>query len=483
MVNSNPETVSTDYDTSDLLFFEPLTREDVLNIVDVLEPEGVIVQLGGQTPLNLARGLQEAGVPIIGTSPDSIDLAEDRKRFQKLLGRLGLRQPPNGTATSLAEAAAVAEEIGYPVVVRPSYVLGGRAMEIVYDGEELARYMAGAVEASEDRPILVDKFLEGAIEVDVDAVADGEIVVVGGIMEHIEEAGVHSGDSACCIPPVTLPEPVQMEIRRATTALAKALEVRGLMNVQYAVQRDVLYVLEVNPRASRTIPYVSKATGIPLARVGSLVMAGRTLAEQGVVREALVPHLSVKEPVFPFSRFPGTDIILGPEMRSTGEVMGIDFEFGTAFAKAMLAASQDLPREGMVFVSVKDADKEAATYIARRLRGLGYGILASRGTRKALERAGIPAEPVKKIAEGRPNVLDYLKNGEVVLVINTPSGRGPKTDEAKIRRETILRNVPVITTLSGASAAVRGLESLFRGDWEVRALQDYHGVRQGTFWP
>ncbi len=473
MVNSNPETVSTDYDTSDLLFFEPLTREDVLNITDVLKPSGVIVQLGGQTPLNLARGLEEAGVPIIGTSTDSIDLAEDREQFQQLLQEAGLRQPPNGMAVTVEEAVAIAGESGYPVVVRPSYVLGGRAMEIVYDREDLVRYMAGAVDISAKRPILVDKFLEGAIEIDVDAVSDGHDVVIGGIMEHIEEAGVHSGDSACCLPPFTLSEPTQDEIRAATRKLARALDVRGLMNIQFAVQRDTLYVLEVNPRASRTIPYVSKATGVPLARVGAMVMVGRTLKELGVLREPMITHIALKEPVFPFNRFPGSDIILGPEMRSTGEVMGLDYDFGRAFAKAKMASGQSLPRVGAVFLSVKDTDKEAACFIARRIAELGYRLLATKGTAEVLTRAGVPVTTVKKIADGRPNILDLLKDRKVALVINTPSGKGPKTDEAKIRRETILRNVPVITTLSGASAAVRGIEAILSGDWEVRPLQDY----------
>ncbi len=473
MVNSNPETVSTDYDTSDLLFFEPLTREDVLNITDVLKPKGAIVQLGGQTPLNLARGLLEAGVPIIGTSPDSIDLAEDREQFQQLLKRAELKQPPNGMAVTVEEATAIAEEGGYPVVVRPSYVLGGRAMEIVYDAADLALYMNAAVEVSAERPILVDKFLEGAIEIDVDAVCDGYDVVIGGIMEHIEEAGVHSGDSACSLPPFTLPEHIRDEIRVATRKLALALEVRGLMNIQFAVQRDTLYVLEVNPRASRTVPYVSKATGVPLARVGALVMVGKTLEELGVRRERTVSHIAVKEPVFPFNRFPGSDIILGPEMRSTGEVMGIDYDFGKAFAKAKMAAGQSLPKEGAIFLSVKDSDKSAAIFIARRIADLGFRILSTGGTAGVLEKAGVPVEVVKKIVEGRPNVLDLLKDGKVMLVINTPSRKGPTTDEAKIRRETILRNVPVITTLSGASAAVRGIEAILSGDWEVRPLQDY----------
>jgi len=475
MVNSNPETVSTDYDTSDLLFFEPLTREDVLNITDVLKPRGVIVQLGGQTPLNLAKALEEAGVPIIGTSPRSIDLAEDRDQFQRLLARVGLRQPPNGTAVSTEQAIEIADKIGYPVVVRPSYVLGGRAMEIVYDREDLVLYMVNAVDASEERPVLVDKFLEGAIEIDVDVVSDGERAILGGIMEHIEEAGVHSGDSACSLPAATLPESILDEIRRASHALALALEVRGLMNVQFAVQQGVLYVIEVNPRASRTIPFVAKATGVALAKLGALVMVGRTLDELGMDKEARVSHVAVKEPVFPFTRFPGSDIILGPEMRSTGEVMGIDTDFGRAYAKAKMGASQALPTSGNVFLSVKDSDKHVATFIARRLTQLGFTLFSTRGTWRVLDEAGIPVTLVKKIAEGRPNVLDYLKDDKIALVINTPSGKGPKTDEAKIRRETVLRNVPVITTLSGASAAVRGMEAIQSGDWGVKALQDYFG--------
>jgi carbamoyl-phosphate synthase large subunit len=473
MVNSNPETVSTDYDTSDLLFFEPLTREHVLNIADVLRPRGVIVQFGGQTPLNLARPLEEAGLTIIGTSPASIDAAEDRELFQKLLRREGLRQPENATAISAGEAVKAAEALGYPVVVRPSFVLGGRAMEIVYDRESLLRYMAGAVEASPDRPVLIDRFLESAIEVDVDAVCDGEKVVIGGIMEHVEEAGIHSGDSACCMPPLTLTEPIQAEIRAATSALALAIGVRGLMNVQYAIQRDTLFVLEVNPRASRTVPFVAKASRVALAKVAALVMAGRSLADAGLSREALVTHMAVKEPVFPFNRFPGSDIILGPEMRSTGEVMGIDFDFGHAFAKAKMGAGQSLPVAGAIILSVKDADKEAAVWLARNLVDLGFTILSTAGTWRALEEAGVPAEAVKKIAEGRPNLLDFLKDGRIALVVNTPSGKGPRTDEARIRREAILRNVPVITTLSGAAAAVRGIEAMMAGDWEVRALQDY----------
>jgi len=473
MVNSNPETVSTDYDTSDLLFFEPLTREDVLNICDVLSPKGVIVQFGGQTPLNLARSLSDAGVPIIGTSPASIELAEDRELFQQLVRREGLAQPPNGMAVSTEEALAVAAEVGYPVVVRPSFVLGGRAMEIVYDEDSLSTYMVGAVDASQERPVLVDKFLEGAVEVDVDAVADGETVVIGAIMEHIEEAGVHSGDSACVLPPFSLPEETREEIRLATVALARALDVRGLMNVQYAVQRGKLYLIEVNPRASRTVPYVAKATGVPFAKIAALVMAGRKLSDLGVTREPTISHIAVKEPVFPFNRFTGSDIILGPEMRSTGEVMGVDFDFGRAFAKAKMAAYAGLPKEGSVFLSVKDADKLVAVHIARRLAAMGFTLLSTRGTCRVLTDAGIPVTRVKKIKEGRPNVLDHLKDGRIALVINTPSGKGPKTDEAKIRRETVLRNVPVITTLSGASAAVRGIEALIGGTWEVRALQDY----------
>jgi carbamoyl-phosphate synthase large subunit len=473
MINSNPETVSTDYDTSDVLLFEPLTREDVLNACDALRPHGVIVQFGGQTPLNLAKPLAAAGVPILGTSPESIDRAEDRDLFQALIARLRLTQPANGVATNEAEALEAARRIGYPVLVRPSFVLGGRAMEIVYDDEALVRWMRVAVAASPDRPVLVDKFLEDATEVDVDALADGERVVLGAIMEHIEEAGIHSGDSSCTIPPPTLSPRIKDEIRRYTHALAKELDVRGLMNVQYAVKNDVLYVLEVNPRASRTAPYVSKAVGVLLAKAAAKVMAGVSLEEQGIVEEATPAHVAVKSPVFPFNRFPGCDIILGPEMRSTGEVMGIDAEFGAAFAKAQIAAHQAFPASGRVFLSVKDADKRAIIGIARQLGELGFTLVATEGTHRVLKRSGLEVDLIHKISGGRPNVLDVLTNREIALVINTPSGKGPRSDEARIRGMTVLQGIPCITTLSGAAAAVAGIEALQKGTWSVRSLQEY----------
>jgi carbamoyl-phosphate synthase large subunit len=479
MVNSNPETVSTDYDTSDVLFFEPLTAEHVLDLCERVDPVGVIVQFGGQTPLNLSKALEEAKVPIIGTSPDDIDMAGDRGRFKALVDRLGLRQPANGTAHNLEQAAAVAHAIGYPVLVRPSHVLGGRAMEIVYDDETLRRYMAAAVEASPDKPVLVDKFLEDAIEVDVDAVADGDVCVIGGLMEHIEEAGIHSGDSCCTLPAYSLSEKIQRELKDSTRRLAAALRVRGLMNVQYAVKGDRVFLIEVNPRASRTIPFVSKATGVPLAKVAARVMAGESLASLGVVDEVVPPHISVKEPVFPFSRFQGVDIILGPEMRSTGEVMGIDFDLGAAFGKAKLAAHLRLPRKGAVFVSVKDSDKRLVVGIAQRLSKLGYEVLATSGTHTVLRRSGVSARLVHKIATGeRPNVLDVVKNREVSLVINTPSGRGARTDEGRIRAAAVGLNIPVITTMSGAAAAALALEALHRAEFSVAPLQEYLAFRR-----
>ncbi|MCB9902258.1 MAG: carbamoyl-phosphate synthase large subunit [Planctomycetota bacterium] len=473
MVNSNPETVSTDYDTSDLLFFEPLTVEHVLDLIERTGPKGVIVQYGGQTPLNLARQLEAAGAPIIGTSPEAIDLADDRGRFKDLVERHGLLQTENGIATSYDEAVAVAHTIGYPVLVRPSYVLGGRAMEIVYDDEGLRRYIDEAVEASPEKPILVDRFLEDAVEVDVDAVCDGERCIIGGVMEHIEECGIHSGDSTCTLPAFSLGDRVLDEIRSNTRTLALALGVRGLMNVQYAVKGDRVYLLEVNPRASRTTPFVSKATGVPLARHGACVMAGRTLDELGVPDEVIPPYFSVKEPVFPFNRFPGVDIILGPEMRSTGEVMGADHDLAIAFAKAKLGAFLRLPREGAVFVSVKDSDKRAVIEIARRLAALGYDVVSTSGTHRLLSRSGVPCRKVFKIADGaRPNVLDIVKNREVKLIINTPSGRGARTDEGRIRGAASVLNIPCITTISGANALVRALEAYRAGHIEVHALQD-----------
>ena len=474
MVNSNPETVSTDYDTSDRLYFEPLTREDVLNIVEKEKPEGVIVQFGGQTPLNLAVPLEKAGVPILGTSPDSIDLAEDRKRFQALIQKLGLVQPHNGTATSYEEARAVAGEIGYPVVVRPSYVLGGRAMEIVYDETALQRYIRDAVQASPERPILIDKFLEEAIEVDVDAISDGERVVIGGIMEHIEEAGIHSGDSACVLPPYTLTDDLLEVIKQNTYALARELKVKGLMNIQFAIRNDVVYVLEVNPRASRTVPFVSKATGVPLAKLAAKVMVGRTLAELGFTREVEVPYVAVKESVFPFNRFPGVDTVLGPEMKSTGEVMGIDSTYGIAFAKAQLAAGQKLPQKGKVFISVKNRDKRSIIFIAKKLWELGFRIVATRGTAKALMQNGVPVDLIFKVLEGRPNVVDLIKNREIALIINTPSGRKPKQDQISIRSEAVAHNIPVITTISGAAASVNGIDALMKEELQVQTLQEYH---------
>jgi carbamoyl-phosphate synthase large subunit len=474
MVNSNPETVSTDYDTSDRLYFEPLTREDVLNIVEREKPEGVIVQFGGQTPLNLAVPLEEAGVKILGTAPDSIDRAEDRERFKELIQKLGLVQPQNGTATSFEEARAVAREIGYPVVVRPSYVLGGRAMEIVYDEETLERYMREAVMASPDRPILIDKFLEEAIEVDVDAISDGERVVIGGIMEHIEEAGIHSGDSACVLPPYTLSDDLMEVVKQNTYALARELRVKGLMNIQYAIRDDRVYILEVNPRASRTIPFVSKATGVPLAKLAAKVMIGRTLEELGFTREVEVSHVSVKEVVFPFNRFPGVDTVLGPEMKSTGEVMGIDHAFGIAFAKAELAAGQVLPQKGKVFISVKNRDKRAMIFIAKKLSDFGFRIVATRGTAKALSQNGIPVEMIRKVHEGRPNVVDAIKNREIDLIINTPTGHRPKKDQVSIRAVAVAHNIPLITTISGAAASVQGIEALLHEEIQVKSLQEYH---------
>ena len=474
MVNSNPETVSTDYDTSDKLYFEPLTLEDVLNICDCEQPQGVIVQFGGQTPLNLALALQEAGVPIIGTSPKGIDRAEDREKFQAVLNKLGLLQPPNGTATSAEEAVRVAQSIGFPVVVRPSYVLGGRAMEIVYDTEDLEVFMDKAVEASAEHPVLIDKFLEDAIEIDVDAVADGTRCVVAGIMEHIEEAGVHSGDSACSIPPLSLSDKQITELRDQTYALAAELGVVGLLNIQYAIRGDEIYVLEVNPRASRTVPFVSKATGIPWAKVAARVMGGKTLAELGITKEVEITHTAVKEAVFPFNRFPGVDTILGPEMQSTGEVMGIDRDFGRAYAKSQIAAGQELPREGTVFVSVKDRDKRVIIMIARGLMDLGFQIVATYGTGKVLERNGVPARHVFKVGEGRPTVVDLIKNGEIQLVINTPSGKRPKADEVAIRTAALQHNIPIVTTIAGASATVEGIAALIKGAIDVRPLQEYH---------
>ena len=476
MVNSNPETVSTDYDTSDLLFFEPLTVEDVLNICDRVQPDGIIVQFGGQTPLNLARALKDAGAPIIGTSVDAIEAAEDREKFAAMIERLGLRQPANGIARNMGEARVIAEKIGYPVLVRPSFVLGGRAMEICYDQSQLEKYVVAAFVAAQGQPVLIDSFLEGATEVDVDAISDGTDVIVPGIMEHIEEAGVHSGDSACAIPPYSLPGPVVKEIRDAAEALARDLNVIGLMNVQFAVKwedsKPIVYVIEVNPRASRTVPFVAKATGMPAAKIAAKVMAGVSLKEQGETKDPVPHHVSVKESVFPFIKFAGVDIVLGPEMRSTGEVMGISERFSMAFAKSQLAAGTVLPHQGNVFVSVAEKGKPAVVDLAKRLHDIGYKILATDGTAKVLEAADVPTRRVKKISEGHPNLLDFLSDGEVALVMNTPRGKGARTDEGKIRAAAVQAGVPCLTTIEAATAAVRAMEALRQETMQVESLQD-----------
>ncbi len=476
MVNCNPETVSTDYDTSDRLYFEPLTLEDVLEIVHIEKPVGMIVQYGGQTPLKLARALEANGVPIIGTSPESIDVAEDRERFQKLLNKLNLRQPPNRTARTESEALAHAQEIGYPLVVRPSYVLGGRAMEIVHEQTDLERYMREAVKVSNDSPVLLDRFLNNAIEIDVDCLCDGQTVFIGGVMEHIEQAGVHSGDSACCLPPYSLSAEMTEEIKRQTALMARALNVKGLMNVQFAVQNGDVYVLEVNPRASRTVPFVSKATGLQLAKIAARAMAGQTFEAQGIKNEVVPQYFSVKEAVFPFVKFPGVDTILGPEMKSTGEVMGVGVTFGEAFVKSQMAASVNLPESGTAFISVKNQDKPKAVEVARVLHTLGFKIVASRGTAAAIEQAGIPVSIVNKVAEGRPHIVDMLKNGEVSLVINTvEERRNAITDSRAIRTQALAARVTYYTTIAGARAAVEGMQYLREGlGIKVYALQDLH---------
>ena len=474
MVNCNPETVSTDYDISDRLYFEPLTEEDVLNIVDRERPMGVIVQFGGQTPLKLALPLERAGVKILGTSPDAIDRAEDRERFRDLLERLGLKQAASGMARSVEEAARVAAMISYPVMVRPSYVLGGRAMQIIYDELSLVAYVESAVKASPDHPLLIDKYLQDAIEIDVDAISDGRRVVVAGIMEHIEEAGVHSGDSACSLPPYTLSVDIIAEVQRQTTALALELGVVGLMNTQFAVKDGVLYVLEVNPRGSRTVPFVSKAIGVPLAKLAMKVIVGKTLDELGFTEAPTLGHMTVKEAVFPFTKFAGVDVLLGPEMKSTGEVMGIDGDFGWAYAKSQAAAGASLPNAGKVFISVRDKDRPVALEVARRLRRLGFQIEATRGTATCLREQGVDVETVNKVKEGRPHIVDHIKNGEITMVVNTVGNQSSQADSVSIRREALQHGLPYYTTMPGARAAVTAIEATRKKGLMIRSLQEYH---------
>jgi carbamoyl-phosphate synthase large subunit len=482
MVNSNPETVSTDYDTSDKLFFEPLTLEDVLHIYEREGCWGAIAQFGGQTPLNLALGLQKNGVNIIGTSPQGIEIAEDRKLFAAMLDKLKIPQPPNGIATNEIEALAVAQKLGYPILVRPSFVLGGRAMQIVYSDADLQHYMRFAVEASPERPVLVDKFLEDATEVDVDCIADvGRFpnpddghIVIGGMLEHIEFAGVHSGDAAMVLPPHTLSKKVVETIRDHTHAMARELQVVGLMNVQYAVKGEKVYVLEVNPRASRTVPFVSKAIGVPLAKLAAKVMAGKTLKELGFTKEVWPKYWAVKESVFPFNRFQGQDILLSPEMRSTGEVMGLDADRGIAYAKSQMAASSPLPLGGKVFISVSDAHKKEVAAVAKQFTELGFELAATSGTAVVLEKAGLTVQRIFKLAEGRPNAIDLIKNKEIHLIINTPAGESPRADEVKIRTTAVYTGTPIMTTLSGAKAAARGIAALKKSGYTVQTLQEYH---------
>jgi len=482
MVNSNPETVSTDYDTSDKLFFEPLTLEDVLHIYEREKCWGAIAQFGGQTPLNLALGLQKNGVNIIGTSPQSIEIAEDRKLFSAMLNKLKIPQPPNGLATNEAEALKASRKLGYPVLVRPSFVLGGRAMQIVFSDAELTHYMRFAVEASPERPVLVDKFLEDATEVDVDCISDAGHFknpndgtnVIGGMLEHIEYAGVHSGDAAMVLPPHTLSKKVIETIREYTHAMARELKVIGLMNAQYAVKGDTVYVLEVNPRASRTVPFVSKAIGVPLAKLAAKVMAGKKLAELGFTKEIWTKYWAVKESVFPFNRFHGQDILLSPEMRSTGEVMGLDADLGIAYAKSQMAANATLPTGGRVFISVSDAHKPAVADVARQFAELGFELTSTNGTAAVLEKAGLKVRRIFKLAEGRPNALDLLKNREIQLVINTPAGETPRADEIKIRTTAVYMNTPIMTTLSGAKAAALGIAALRKNGYAVKTIQEYH---------
>ena len=479
MVNSNPETVSTDYDTSDKLFFEPLTLEDVLHIYEREKCWGAIAQFGGQTPLNLALGLQKNGVNIIGTSPQSIEIAEDRKLFAAMLNKLNIPQPPNGLATTAEEALVISKRLTYPVLVRPSFVLGGRAMQIVYSDAELSHYMKFAVEASPERPVLVDKFLEDATEVDVDCIADvglpnGGTIVIGGMLEHIEFAGVHSGDAAMVLPPHTLSQKVIGIIREYTHTMARELKVIGLMNVQYAVKGDTVYVLEVNPRASRTVPFVSKAIGQPLAKIAARVMAGKTLKELNFTEEIWTKYWAVKESVFPFNKFVGQDILLSPEMRSTGEVMGLDADLGVAYAKSQMAANSPLPLKGKIFISVSDAHKNEVAAVARLFSDLGFELVATSGTASVLEKAGLKVQRILKLLEGRPNIVDLIKNKEIQLVINTPAGQAPREDEVKIRTTAVYTGTPIMTTLSGAKAAALGIAALKKSGYAVKTVQEYH---------
>ena len=473
MVNSNPETVSTDYDISDKLFFEPLTLEDVLHIIRSEKPLGVIVQFGGQTPLNLAKGLAAAGVKILGTSPDAIDRAEDRERFQEIVDKLKLKQPQSAIAFNTQKAVEIAERIGYPVLVRPSYVLGGRSMEIIYDTPTLSEFMVRVLEAFPDNAILIDKFLEDAIEVDVDAISDGTMTVIGGIMEHIEEAGIHSGDSACVLPPVTLAPDLIRTLQEQACMIAAELNVVGLMNIQFAIKDGQVYVLEVNPRASRTIPFVSKAIGKPLAQLATKVMLGSSLAELGFTDQIWPQHISVKESVFPFSRFPNINVVLGPEMRSTGEVMGLDLSFATAYAKAQMATGFQLPLAGTVFISVHDRHKDRIVALARRFAELGFSIMATKGTAACLKNGGLEALAVAKVSEGRPNIVDRIKNGEVQLIINTSIGRRPSLDAYHIRQSAIRYNIPYTTTLEASHATAEAIKALQNNQWDVAALQDF----------
>jgi carbamoyl-phosphate synthase large subunit len=476
MVNSNPETVSTDYDTSDKLYFEPLTFEDVMNIIDNEKPAGVIVQFGGQTPLNLAKRLEDAGAPIIGTSVASIQRAEDRDEFAAMIVKLGLNQPPNGMARSIEEALVIAHGLGYPVLIRPSFVLGGRAMRIVYDDDDLKNFIVDAQAAADNRPVLVDKFISDAIEVDVDAISDGSQIMICGIMEHIEEAGIHSGDSACVLPPHTLSEDIVAEIRRVTHELARELHVIGLLNIQFAIKEETVYVLEVNPRASRTVPFVSKAVGVPWARIAAKIMAGRTLASCNEAMERQIDYFAVKESVLPFSKFPGADIILGPEMKSTGEVMGLDKDFGLAFAKSQEAAGNNLPRSGAVFISVRNSMRRNIIFMAKAIAAMGFNIYASEGTCRVLTSNGINAKLVQKIGEGKPDIIDLIKGGDINLIINVPAGKKSQLDSKPIRSAAVTQGIPYITTLEGAQAAISGMDSLERTGFSVKTIQEYCGT-------